>query len=67
MLYFCSNVFFSYYLGSEVKPWTSGANGINVRADFLNLMALVMCPKHFAGWKNSFSAALFYVLWTLHS
>lgn len=49
--------------GSEVKPWTSGANGITFRADVLTLLASLMCPN-LVGLKNSFKAILLYYLWS---
>jgi hypothetical protein len=49
--------------GSEVKPWTSGANGITIRADFINLLASLMCPN-LVGLKNCFNASLLYFLWS---
>ena len=50
-------------LGSEVKPWTSGANGIKFCADLIYLLAPLMCAN-LAGFKNSLKTVSLYFLWS---
>jgi hypothetical protein len=49
--------------GSEVKPWTSGANGIKFCADLIYLLAPLMCAN-LAGFKNSLKTVSLYFLWS---
>ena len=52
-----------WYLGSEVKPWTSGANGIQFPADLIYLVALVMFANP-GGFKMSLKATSLCLLWS---
>ena len=61
-IYSTQNSFY-YFKGSEVKPWTSGANGIKFCADLIYLVAPLMCAN-LVGFKNSLKTVSLYFLWS---